>query len=96
MSHKTAVKIYEIASYVLILAATALMLVPKLKAAMEGYNLLAVIMILIALATAARWGMEHHRFRSAEGEIDQLQGDVRRLTQLLAEEKKKNNQTIKQ
>ena len=96
MSHKTAVKIYEIASYVLILAATALMLVPKLKAAMEGSNLLAVIMILIALATAARWGMEHHRFRSAEGEIDQLQGDVRRLTQLLAEEKKKNNQTIKQ
>ena len=91
MNHKTAVKIYEIASYVLILFATALMLVPKFKAAMEGYNLLAVIMILIALATAARWGMEHHRFRSAEDEIDQLQADVRRLTQLLAEEKKKNN-----
>jgi len=91
MSHKTAVKIYEIASYVLILLATALILVPQLKAMMAGNNVLAVTMILIALAMAARWGMEHHRFRAAEEEIDQLQGDVRRLTLLLAEEKKKNN-----
>ena len=91
MNHKTAVKIYEIVSYVLILLATALVLVPKLKATMAGNNLLAVVMILIALAMAARWGMEHHRFRSAEDEIDQLQADMRRLTLLLAEEKKKNN-----
>ena len=91
MSHKTIVKIYEIASYVLILIATALVLVPQLKAAMQGVNHLAVVMILIALAMAARWGMEHHRFRSAEDEIDQLQADMRRLTLLLAEEKKKNS-----
>ena len=87
MSHNTAVKIYEIASYVLILGATAVFLIPGIR---QQYNVGAVTLILIALAVACRWGMERHRFKSANDEIDQLQADLRRLTQLLAEEKKKN------
>ena len=47
-------------------------------------------MILVALAILMRMMMERHRFRSAEEEIDQLKDDLRRLTQLYAEEKKKN------
>ena len=89
MSHKTAIKIYEIASYVLILAATAIYLVPAIKAHLEGYNVLAFTMILITLAVACRWGMSQHRFKSAEEEIDQLQNDLRKLTLLMAESNKR-------
>lgn len=89
MSHKTAIKIYEIASYVLILGATAVYFL--LKASAPTLNL-SLTMILVALAIAMRWMMERRRFRAAEEEIDQLKDDLRRLTLLLAEEKKKNKQ----
>lgn len=88
MSHKTAIKVYEIASYVLILAATVLYFVLKGEVPVLRVFLL---MMLVALALVCRWLMERHRFRSAEDEIDQLKDDLRRLTQLYAEEKKKNN-----
>jgi hypothetical protein len=52
---------------------------------------LSLTMVLLAVAIAMRWMMERHRFRAANEEIDQLQSDLRRLTQLLAEERKKNN-----
>jgi hypothetical protein len=87
LSHSIAVKIYEIASYVLILGATVVFLIPSIR---QQFNVGAVTLIMIALAVACRWGMERHRFKSANDEIDQLQADLRRLTQLLAEEKKKN------
>ena len=86
MSHKTAIKLYEIASYVLILGATAIYFMLK-----DSPMRLSVTMMLVALAIAMRWLMERHRTKSADEEIDQLQNDLRRLTQLLAEEKKKNN-----
>lgn len=86
MSHKTAIKIYEIASYVLILGATAAYFLLK-----TSDLRLSLTMILVALAILMRMMMERHRFRSAEEEIDQLKDDLRRLTQLYAEEKKKNN-----
>ena len=86
MSHKTAIKLYEIASYVLILGATAIYFMLK-----DSPIRLSVTMMLVALAIAMRWLMERHRAKSADEEIDQLQDDLRRLTQLLAEEKKKNN-----
>ena len=95
MSHKTAILLYEIASYVMILGATAIYF-------LMGTNQmkLSLTMVLVAVAIAMRWMMERHRYKSANEEIDQLQADLRRLTQLLAEEKKKttqeNNQTIKQ
>ncbi len=86
MSHKTAIKVYEIASYVLILGATAAYFLLK-----TSDLRLSLTMILVALAILMRMMMERHRFRSAEEEIDQLKDDLRRLTQLYAEEKKKNN-----
>ena len=84
MSHKTAIKIYEIASYVLILGATAGYFWLK----QEGLSL---TMLVLALAIFCRWMMDRHRFRACDEENDQLRDDLRRLTQLLAEEKKKNN-----
>ena len=84
MSHKTAIRIYEIASYVLILGATVLLFVVKPKP-------LALAMMLIAVAVFCRWMMDRHRYRACEEELDMAQADLRRLTLLLAEEKKKNN-----
>ena len=86
MSHKTAIRVYEIVSYVLILGATAAFFMMK-----DNPMRLSMTMILVALAITMRWLMERHRFKAADEEIDQLHDDLRRLTQLLAEEKKKNN-----
>ena len=86
MSHKTAIRLYEIISYVLILGATVIFFMLK-----DSPMRLSLTMILVTLAVAMRWLMERERAKSADEEIDQLQADLRRLTQLLAEEKKKNN-----
>lgn len=83
MNHKTAVKVYEYASYVLILGATAIYFILKAQG-------LALTMLVLALAIAARMMMERHRYKACEEENDELRADLRRLTQLLAEEKKKN------
>ena len=88
MSHKTAIKLYEIASYVLILGATAVYFLLKTKAPTLNLSL---TMILVALAIAMRWMMERHRFKACEEELDQMKDDLRRLTLLYAEEKKKNS-----
>lgn len=85
MSHNTAVKIYEYASYALILGATVLYF--TLKA--QGVSL---TLIVLALAIFCRWMMDRHRYKACEEENDGLRNDLRRLTQLLAEEKKKNKQ----
>lgn len=84
MSHQTAVKIYEYASYALIIGATVLYF--KMKA--QGVSL---TLIVLALAIFCRWMMDRHRYKACEEENDSLRNDLRRLTQLLAEEKKKNN-----
>ena len=86
MNHKTAILLYEIASYVMILGATVVYFLLK-----TNNMRLSLTMVLLAVAIAMRWMMERHHFRAANEEIDQLQSDLRRLTQLLAEEKKKNN-----
>ena len=88
MSHKTAIRIYEIASYVLILVATAAFFM------MENTDprRTPILLLLLIVAIFCRWMMERHRFKSAEAEIDQLQEDLRKLTLLLAQEKKKNQQ----
>ncbi|MBR1798840.1 MAG: hypothetical protein IJ761_02945 [Bacteroidales bacterium] len=86
MSHKTALRIYEIASYVLIIAATVVYF------AMRQQRLTLTLLILV-LAIAMRMMMERHRYKACEEENDQLRDDLRRLTRLLAEEKKnKSNQ----
>ena len=83
MSHNTAVKIYEYASYALILGATVLYFTLKER----GVSL---TLIVLALAIFCRWMMDRHRYKACEQENDELRADLRRLTQLLAEEKKKN------
>ena len=84
MSHKTAITIYEIASYVLILGATVIYFMMK----QQGLSL---TMLVLALAIFCRWMMDRHRYKSCEEENDRLRDDLRRLTLLLAEEKKSNN-----
>lgn len=84
MSHKTAIRIYEIASYILILGATALYFILK----QQGLSL---TMLILALAIFCRWMMDRHRYKACEEENDGLRDDLRRLTLLLAEEKKKHN-----
>ena len=86
MSHNTAIKIYEIASYALILGATAVYFMMN-----DNPRKLSLTMLLVALALFTRWMMERHRAKASDEENDQLKADLRRLTQLLAEEKKKNN-----
>lgn len=86
MSHKTAIRVYEIASYVLILGATAVVFLMK-----EHPMRLPLTMVILMVAIGCRWMMERHRYKAANDEIDQLQNDLRRLTQLYAEEKKRNN-----
>ncbi|MBQ7279534.1 MAG: hypothetical protein IJR13_02255 [Bacteroidales bacterium] len=82
MTHKTALKIYEWASYLLIVGATLIYIF--LKA--EGVVL---TMLVLVLAMFMRMMMERTRRKACEDEIDELQNDLRRLTRLLAEEKKK-------
>ena len=84
MSHKTAIKVYEIDSYVLILGATALYFIMRSRG-------LSLTMLVLALALFCRWMMDRHRYKACEEENDGLRADLRRLTLLLAEEKKKNN-----
>lgn len=84
MSHKTALKIFEYASYVLIIGATVIYFVMKSRG-------LALTMLVLALAMTCRMLMERQRYKACEEENDELRNDLRRLTLLLAEEKKKNN-----
>ncbi|MCR4659535.1 MAG: hypothetical protein K5650_04480 [Bacteroidales bacterium] len=88
MSHKTALKIYEWASYILILGATAVYFWLK-------SNGVAIVLIILVLAVFMRLMMERTRYRACEEENDELRADLRRLTQLLAEEKKKNQEPQK-
>ena len=90
MSHKTALKIYEIVSYILILGATALFI---LYTFWQKGNIMLLLLatLLLALAGFARMFMERERFRSCDEENDELRNDIRRLTLLLAEERKKNS-----
>lgn len=84
MSHKTALRLFEIASYVLIVGATVIYFVMKSRG-------LSLTMLVLVLAVACRMFMERERYKACEEENDELRNDLRRLTQLLAEEKKKNN-----
>ncbi|MCR5821884.1 MAG: hypothetical protein K6F85_03055 [Bacteroidales bacterium] len=83
MSHKTALKIYEWASYILLLGATVVYFWLKSQG-------VAIVLIILILAVFMRLMMERTRFRACEEENDELRADLRRLTQLLAEEKRKH------
>lgn len=85
MSYKTALKVYEIASYILILGATVIYFILK----KEGIGLSMTLLILV-LAVFCRMMMERTRYKACEEENEQLSEDLRRLTKLLADERKKN------
>lgn len=80
-------KIYEWASYILILGATVLYFVLR----SQGAQALNLTLVMLVLAIACRLMMERTRRQAADAELDELRDDLRRLTQLYAEEKKKNN-----
>lgn len=83
MTHKTQLRIWEWASYVLIIGATVVYLIMKTKGIM-------LTLIILLLALFSRLMMERVRRSACEAENEELKADLRRLTQLLAEEKKRN------
>lgn len=84
MSHNTALKIYEWASYLLIVGATVIYFMLKESG-------IALTLVVLVLAIFMRLMMERTRRKVCEEENDELRADLRRLTQLYAEEKKKNS-----
>lgn len=87
MSYKTALKVYEIVSYVLILGATVVFFMLRNETA--G---LTMTLLILVLAVFCRMMMERTRYKACEEENEQLSEDLRRLTKLLADEKKKNQE----
>lgn len=82
MTHNTALKIYEWGSYLLIIGATVLYFVLKERG-------IALVLVVLVLAVFMRLMMERTRRKACEDEINELQGDLRRLTRSLAEAQKK-------
>lgn len=87
INYQRRLKVYEWISYILILGATVLYFV--LRA--EGPQALNLTLVLLVLAITCRLMMERTRRQAADDELDELREDLRKLTQLYAEEKKKNN-----
>lgn len=86
MQHKTVLRIYEWLSYLLIIGATIMYFIFR----QEGINL---VLLVLLLALFTRLMMERTRYKACEEENDALQEDLRRLTRLLAEEKRKQGKT---
>lgn len=86
MNHQTKLRLYEIVSYILIIGATVIYFIFR----EQGPGALNLTLIVLILAVLSRMMMERTRRQAADAEIDILRNDLRRLTQLYAEEKKKN------
>ena len=87
INYQRRLRVYEWLSYILILGATVLYFVMR----NEGAQALNLTLVLLVLAIACRMMMERTRRQAADAELDELREDLRKLTQLYAEEKKKNN-----
>lgn len=85
MNYKRNLRIYEYISYILLLGATVVCFAFR-----SATWRLDATLLLIMLALFARLMMERTRYKAADAENDELKNDLRRLTQLYAEEKKKN------
>ena len=83
MEKSTQVKIYEWASYLLIIAATVYFFVLGKE--------VTITMMGVVLALFCRTMMSRTRCRMFEEENEELKVDLRRLTNLLELEKKKKN-----
>lgn len=86
MNYQTKLKIYEWISYLLIIGATVLYFVLRDR----GTGALSVTLVILVLAVFARLMMERVRRQASDAENQELKEDLRRLTQLYAEEKKKH------
>lgn len=87
MEHKTALKIYEWASYLLIVGATVVIFLQH-----KIPNGLVIVGLLLALAMFMRMLMERTRYKACEAENEELKRDLRQLTQLLSESQRKLKQ----
>lgn len=73
-------------SYLFIVAATVFVFMQQ-----KMMNALVIAALLLALGMFMRMLMERTRYKACEEENDDLKSDLRRLTALLAEEKRKKN-----
>ncbi len=83
MSNQTKLKIFEWASYILIIGATVIYFALR-------PNGMALTLVVLVLAIFMRLLMERTRRSACEEENEELKNDLRRLTQLLAEAKNSN------
>ena len=85
MNYQTKLRIYEWISYVLIIAATVVYFVLR----SQGAGALNLTLCILVVAVFCRLMMERTRRQAADAENDELKNDLRRLTQLYAEARKK-------
>ena len=86
MNYQRTLRIYEWISYILIIAATVVYFILHSR----GAGALNLTLCILVLAVFCRLMMERTRRQAADAENDELKNDLRRLTQLYAEERKKN------
>ncbi|MBQ0161142.1 MAG: hypothetical protein KBT28_11060, partial [Bacteroidales bacterium] len=86
MNYKRNLRIFEWISYILILGATVVCFMFR----GQGPWVLNATLLILVLAMFCRFMMERTRYQAADAENEELKNDLRRLTQLYAEEKKKN------
>lgn len=86
MNYQRTLKIYEWISYILIIGATVLYFL----LCDQGPYALNLTLCILVLAIFCRLMMERTRRKAADEENDELKEDLRKLTQLYASEKKKN------
>lgn len=86
MNYQRTLRIYEWISYILIIAATVIYFILRSR----GAGALNLTLCILVLAVFCRLMMERTRRQAADAENDELKNDLRRLTQLYAEERKKN------
>ena len=90
MNYQRTLRIYEWISYILILGATVIYFILRSRGAWA----LNLTLCILVLAIFCRLMMERTRRLAADAENDQLKDDLRRLSHLYAEEKKKNSPSI--
>ena len=86
MNYQRTLRIYEWISYILIIAATVVYFILRSR----GAGALNLTLCILVLAVFCRLMMERTRRQAADAENDELKNDLRRLTQLYAEGRKKN------
>ena len=87
MNYQKTLRIYEWLSYILIIGAT----VAYFMLRGQGPWALNLTLCILVVAVFCRLMMERTRRQAADAENDELKEDLRKLTQLYAQEKKKNS-----